>query len=964
MNDLPSNTVFGTRTISPAGYSHRSRRGQVLALTLIALAALVGLVMFVYNVGHQVNRRSDLQKTADSTATAGASWMSRSMNVVAMNNLAQARMLSLVPVLDAIPLSAEITLQEMILDMETGDSLPMGLTRQLQRGVPNTRQEQAYVEQSRLDATVADAVLFMPADEPELEPIWPLPSDVRARIASVGRVVGNDDAGFETSGDWRTTSGVVNAHRGSSAETLQQGASARWTTTLPAPGSYDVYAWWSSTTDGTNRDSSARYSVGGSRVTRNQNRNCGTWNRLGTFSFSENQQGEVVASVTVERTSRGGDVGGPRVNFVRTGLEKLEAQMTPGDDGEFQSQFDALSQLDEALDSPEKLESGDGHDIRSTTHWNPGTGLADRGELWEAMITLDEVSQATVDSAGLLAQADAVRFGEANDVDTSAVVPVRPKIPARRGEFEDFLPVLGGHLTVTSDSAEMSMPIYPAVNTINQLSVRLQELEDEMQELQRKLDELLRLPPEEADEEETEREIEEIEQRMNRLLDRILRLERRKESLLGGLHNRGRGGAIPDWEYPHRLGPFARLLRWRHNIRERVNGGGTPPSDPGWGGDPEVGAPRMPGGGGSWRTIGYRTYGPYWWAMDRMYHSFGLVGRRTGPADVSRFVSNHRLISNIKFGYLFGLDEPQTVKYARRWITDFEEAREYASDPERRRRIIRTRYYRPLVMSSVSWDSDDWLKDPSTYWSPRNHISPPDDPRASLWVSESRGWRDVEQFRPEAERVNDYIWRWSRSYDEVAFDQRVNLYPRYDSNTGEPIPWELYICSWFIFGGIEVYEETVEVSNPFNFSSGDSLPAPMLLDTSDGDYDPTIPPGRVTPDEENSFRRQYFTLLGVARQNDDGVVWPQQFYSADPTESMLAISQARMFNNRSFDLWTQDWQNQLAPVTGWTSWIQRLRDGIPDAGDMGELLSEEELEDIERYMSALEGRMLELFMTH
>ncbi|MFW6066152.1 MAG: pilus assembly protein TadG-related protein [Planctomycetota bacterium] len=925
-------------------------RGQVLVLTLIALVALVGLVMFVYNVGHQVNRRSDLQNTADATATAGASWMSRSMNVVSMNNIAQARLLSLVPVLDAVPLTAEITLQEMILDAETNDSLPMGLRRQLDRGVPDDQYEQAYAPPSRLDGTVADAVLFMPADEPEIEPAWPLSNAVRARIQAVGTVVDNASPGFSADGRWRR-SDAVNEYGGSSLDTFEQGATATWAAALPGPGRYDVYAWWSSTRDGLHRDREARYRFGNRSVTRDQNRNCGTWIMLGTTGFSRNDDGEVVARVTVERTSKGENPDSERVNFLRTGLEKLYQQMTPEGDEEFVSQFDALEQLDEALDSEEEKQSDGGYDIGQTTRWDPGSGLSGRGELWEAMITLDEASQATMAAAGVLAQADAVRFGEANGADTAAAVPVEPKVPAKRGEFEDFFPLLVGRFSVTSDGARLEMPIDGLVDQINRISEDIEQLEEDIEQLQ---DELLEAtdPQEQQD----------LEQRIERLIDELLSKERRKEDLLGSLHNRGRGGAIPDWEYPHRLGPFARLFRWRHHIRERVDDGGEQ-SEPGWEGDPEVGAPRR-GGGGSWRTIGYRTYGPYWWAMRRMHSSFGLVGRREGPADVSRFVANHRLISNIKLGYLFGLQEPQTIKYARRWITDYAEAREYAADSDRRRRIIRTRYYWPVVMSSVSFDSDNWLKDPNTYWSPQDEISPPDDPKSALWVREFRGWRDVQSFRPQAERVTDYVWRWARSYEDVIYEPRLNIHPRYDSDTGDEIPWSIYICSWYVFGGIEVYEETVDVSNPFNWSNGLTLPAPMLLDTSDGDYEPSIPSARTTPDPQSSFRRDYFTLLGIARKRDTAPVWPQRFYSADPTDTMLTVAQAQMFNNKSFGLWTQDWQQQLMPVTGWSDWTDRLQLSASDADKLGDMLSEQELREIEKYLSALQGEMQEIFTNH
>ncbi|MCK4277383.1 MAG: hypothetical protein KAX78_12765, partial [Phycisphaerae bacterium] len=68
--------MAGTRKHRRAG-----RGGQVLVLTLLAMTLLVALIFYVYNVGGQVNRRTELQNAADAVAVSGAGWMARSMNV-------------------------------------------------------------------------------------------------------------------------------------------------------------------------------------------------------------------------------------------------------------------------------------------------------------------------------------------------------------------------------------------------------------------------------------------------------------------------------------------------------------------------------------------------------------------------------------------------------------------------------------------------------------------------------------------------------------------------------------------------------------------------------------------------------------------------------------------------------------------------------------------------------------------
>ena len=56
-------------------WSVKVRAGQVLVITLLAIAVLAGLVFYVLNVGEQLNRRINLQNAADSAAISGAGWM-------------------------------------------------------------------------------------------------------------------------------------------------------------------------------------------------------------------------------------------------------------------------------------------------------------------------------------------------------------------------------------------------------------------------------------------------------------------------------------------------------------------------------------------------------------------------------------------------------------------------------------------------------------------------------------------------------------------------------------------------------------------------------------------------------------------------------------------------------------------------------------------------------------------------
>jgi hypothetical protein len=79
----------------------RRERGVVLVIAILGLALIAGLVFYVFNVGRHVQRRVEAQHAADSAAIGGASWVARSLNTVAMNNVEMTRLIATVNVLDA-----------------------------------------------------------------------------------------------------------------------------------------------------------------------------------------------------------------------------------------------------------------------------------------------------------------------------------------------------------------------------------------------------------------------------------------------------------------------------------------------------------------------------------------------------------------------------------------------------------------------------------------------------------------------------------------------------------------------------------------------------------------------------------------------------------------------------------------------------------------------------------------------
>lgn len=725
---------------------HAPRRGAVLVITLLALTLLVGLIFYVYNMGAVVNRRIEAQNAADAVAISGAEWMARSMNVIALNNVTQARLLALVAVLDAMPVAAEMTIKEEQQNRSGDNTLWKGLENQLRRGVPNTHIE--------------------------------------------------------------------------------------------------------------------------------------------------------------------------RDDFLRVGLQHLYDQMKPDDTGGVSSQLMALWRLDEAFNSPDERDPESGAmDIGVATNYRgSGSGSAPQGELWRAIMALGEMSEATAMSAGELAQANAVRWGRENLAPVAFLSPAIPEIPVRRGNWGDFGTVLMDSVRVDSYNAQIAR---------GNLVGRLQGSRD------------------------------------------VLRsIERTWVS----------GGATPDMAYPHRLGPWARLYRWRYNYHASGGVAGDRV------GDPEYDA-SGPAGGTAGPVAGYRTWGPFHWALRQVTHQFGLTGRHGGAADTSRFSHHLRRVATLKLAYMFGLPGPQDIQYAQHWITDFNEARQFASDPQRRRQILRTQYYRAVVRSTVKWDSPQWLVDRDTY---DGNIEPINNPRSAMWPWPAdpalNGWYDIELRRAgdrprvlrrefvndrwqvvgelrtvEWERMGDYVWRVKKEYG-VDADRELGL-ARQEAANGDIILHTVYSVGWYVFRGCEI-RDPVSISSPCNWLGGDELPAPLLLDTSDGDYDPDM------PNADEGYRREAFTFLGVARFSDRARIWPQQFTSANPSGQMLAVAQAKLFNNSSWDLWTQDWQVQLAPVTQWSRWVSTIGGQLGDYARVGDVLPDDQVRQAYEYMQSLSPELMDRQLTH
>jgi len=90
------------RRLNPLVRFHRSEGGQAIFVVVVFFFLLAGLLFLILNGGQKLNHKVQMQHAADATAATGAAWYARGMNVIAMCNVTETQLLSLIVLLDTL----------------------------------------------------------------------------------------------------------------------------------------------------------------------------------------------------------------------------------------------------------------------------------------------------------------------------------------------------------------------------------------------------------------------------------------------------------------------------------------------------------------------------------------------------------------------------------------------------------------------------------------------------------------------------------------------------------------------------------------------------------------------------------------------------------------------------------------------------------------------------------------------
>ncbi len=360
-----------------------------------------------------------------------------------------------------------------------------------------------------------------------------------------------------------------------------------------------------------------------------------------------------------------------------------------------------------------------------------------------------------------------------------------------------------------------------------------------------------------------------------------------------------------------------------------VGGGGGPPASSGRGSVP-IGSGAGGGGGGGGHFVqtgytephAYQVHGFYGWLMAKIHH-FASENLPHG-----RFTYWHDRLSSIKFRYLWPGTGPQFL-IDPEFETDFNKAVQIATDDPKK---IKETWFIAVEMKSKYERGKSGFLSPGSY---SFFVSSGQSDRNTPRTVRMNGWVDPRPWEPPAKKVGEHAWRDEWEYTTY-FDPTIGIQAIRGAN-GAYVAQKAYRIDTFIFMGVNIGEE-FEVRNPNNFTSRSGLPAPTDLDHAQLSHD------------NAQARRDKLNFLAIAQVHDAAIAWPSRFTGLKPYPFQVGVAQAHVFNNHSWDLWTQMWEAQLRPTDHFDHWAGVLES---TGGDLPAEVPPQLAEEVAKYLKSI-----------
>lgn len=330
---------------------------------------------------------------------------------------------------------------------------------------------------------------------------------------------------------------------------------------------------------------------------------------------------------------------------------------------------------------------------------------------------------------------------------------------------------------------------------------------------------------------------------------------------------------------------------------------------------------------------GYQVFGPMNWMLRNL---------RYGKLKESPFYQWRDLFAQWKLGYAFDGNTEKTFRKPV-WLTDWSGIEAAAKSGG----IVSTKMFVVRVESDVQAGSAEYLS-PGSYtletagkvetfsgdWSVNSDPCARDtnDPRA--WEKKLELWRRKCPAFKKLGKAEQAQWQAAKY---VRLDDRTWRFGSPMVRDGKQV-WQYM---YYTVLGVDV-GKAVAVRNPFNFHGAEARPVPIELDQ------------QALGAANQAGRMRYLNLLAIAQDGGKSAIWGSQFDKRRVYPHGVAIAQAEVFNNHSWDLWTQMWHARLVPVSGFGQWAQ-VAQAAPAESWAGSGLSSSETAGLCAYLQRVQG---------
>jgi len=315
-----------------------------------------------------------------------------------------------------------------------------------------------------------------------------------------------------------------------------------------------------------------------------------------------------------------------------------------------------------------------------------------------------------------------------------------------------------------------------------------------------------------------------------------------------------------------------------------------------------------------------------------------------GLLDLSKFSVLFRIVSEMKFEMMFGSTDDEVT--LRDWEMEYEKAK--ALPPER---IFRAWWERTSFDCRYEFPTSQFfatmnLRNPQKPFPHDFHYSNMNSPNLSSYTRSDEACNGLDPRKAGWYRVRE---RWTAHYPQLGIIAPHP--PMHPDGTNWPYTQaekqKYYSVTLLRFNGAELQTD--------QHLRRDYLPPPG----TEPEFSPILL-DRSIADLRTDHINEKFTFNGFAYRSGAVKEWKDWFVNPNPSEEAIGYAQARVYNRYSHDLFTQYWKVKLMRTDRWKALLPELDKGLPgDAGQVGEVLTQERIEPVRRMIQAYDDAFVE-----